>query len=223
VEIAEAYGDLGPGTMAAMSIIAAIRYRDKTGTGQMIDVSQLDCMVAFNPSITGYNLSGMKPLELWEKYPLLKVRRIGLLETKDGGWIRLAAFSPRSIDSLRQYYDIEEVTSDFIKKKTVVMTRDEAVDFYIKLGVPCAPVYHVDEVVADPHLVARGMFIEMEHPKAGKVKTPNFPIKFSEAPCLDNTAAPLLGEHSKEIFMEILGYSEEKVMELVKAGITTLL
>jgi CoA:oxalate CoA-transferase len=222
VEIAEAYGDIGPGTMAAMSIITAIRYRDKTGIGQALDVSQLDCMVAFNPSITGYNLSGMKPLELWEKYPALKVRRIGLLETKDGGWIRLAAFGPRSIDSLRQHYSVEEITPDFIKEKTVEMTRDEAVDFFIKLCVPCAPVYHIDEVVADPHLVARGMFMEMEHPKAGKVKTPNFPIKFSEAPYLGNTAAPLLGEHSKEIFMEILGYTEEKVVELVKAGITTL-
>ncbi|GAH07883.1 unnamed protein product, partial [marine sediment metagenome] len=59
IEMAQAYGDLGPALFAAMSIIAAIRHRDKTGIGQMIDVSQLDCMVALNTAITGYNLSGL--------------------------------------------------------------------------------------------------------------------------------------------------------------------
>jgi CoA:oxalate CoA-transferase len=52
-EMAQAYGDLGPGLFAAMSIIAAIRYRDKTGVGQMIGIAQLDCMVALNTAITG--------------------------------------------------------------------------------------------------------------------------------------------------------------------------
>lgn len=66
--MAQAYGDLGPGTMAAMSIIAAIRHRDSTGKGQMIDVAQLDCMVGYNTAITGYLLTGLKPWELREKY-----------------------------------------------------------------------------------------------------------------------------------------------------------
>lgn len=56
IEMAQAYGDLGPGTMAVMSILMALRYRDKTGKGQMIDVAQLDCMVAYNTAITGYML-----------------------------------------------------------------------------------------------------------------------------------------------------------------------
>ena len=222
VEIAEAYGDLGPGTMAAMAIIAAIRYRDKTGIGQMIDIAQLDCMVAYNPSITGYTLSGLKPLELWEKYPMLRARRHGLLKTKDGGWIRLAAFGPRSLDILRGHMNLEEVNEEIIKEKTSQMNRSEAVNFYINLGIPCAPVYHVDEVLADPHLASRNMFVELYHPKAGKVKVPNFPIKFTETSCIIETAAPLLGEHSKEILMKVLGYYEEEVNELIKRGITSI-
>ena len=56
IEMAQAYGDLGPGLFAAMSVVAAIRHRDRTGEGQMIDVAQLDCMAALNTALTGYNL-----------------------------------------------------------------------------------------------------------------------------------------------------------------------
>lgn len=114
----------------------------------------------------------------------------------------------------------DEITKEMIEKKTLEMTRAEAVEFYINMGLACAPVYHVDEAVADPHLAAREMLIEVEHPKAGTVKVPNFPVKLSETPGVIKTAAPLLGQNSKEILIEVLGYSEEKVMELVKAGVT---
>lgn len=222
VEMAQAYGDLGPGTMAAMAIIGAIRYRDKTGVGQMIDVAQFDCMVAYNTAITGYTLSGLLPVELRKKFP--RGRGVGgLLKTKDGGWIRLAAFGPKAMDRIQQYMGVEldDITKEMIEERTMEMARDEAVEFYVKMGLPCAPVYHVDEAVADPHLAARGMFIELEHPKAGTMKVPNFPVKLTETPGVVKTAAPLLGQNSKEILIGILGYSDERVEELRKAGVTS--
>ena len=220
IEMAQAYGDLGPGTMAAMAILGAIRYRDRTGMGQMIDVAQYDCMVAYNTSITGYTLSGLLPLELRKKYPM--GRGVGgLYEAKDGGWIRLAAFGPRFIDRLNRHYGVEMVEKEFIGEKVKGMTRDEAVELYVGLGLPCAPVYHVDETVADPHLAARGMFVEVEHPLAGTVKVPNFPIKFSETPGEIRTAAPVLGAHSRELLVGLLGVSEERFVELVRAGVTS--
>ena len=220
LEMAQAYGDLGPGTMAAMAILGAIRYRDRTGVGQMIDVAQYDCMVAYNTAITGYTLSGLLPLELRKKYPM--GRGVGgLYEAKDGGWIRIAAFGPRFLDRLNQYYGLEMVEKEFIGERVKEMTRDEAVEHFVGLGLPCAPVYHVDETVEDPHLAARGMFVEVEHPLAGTVKVPNFPVKFSETPGVIRSAAPVLGAHSKELLMGILGMSEERFMELVRAGVTS--
>jgi len=220
LEMAQAYGDLGPGTMAAMAILGAIRYRDRTGVGQMIDVAQYDCMVAYNTAITGYTLSGLLPLDLRKKYPM--GRGVGgLYQTKDGGWIRIAAFGPRFLDKLNQFYGLEMVEMEFIEERVKEMDREEAVEHFVGLGLPCAPVLHVDETVADPHLVARGMFVEVEHPLAGTVKVPNFPIKFSETPGEVRSAAPVLGAHSKELLMGVLGMSEERFVELVRAGVTS--
>lgn len=220
VEMAQAYGDLGPGTMAAMSIIAALRYRDKTGIGQMIDVAQLDCMVAYNTAITGYLLSGMKPLELREKYPRGRGAG-GILKTKDDKWIRMTAFGPRALDRIIQNMGVEydQITEEFLKEKTATMTREEAVAYYTDMGLPCAPVYHVDETVADPHVNTRNMFVELEHPKAGKIKLVNFPVKFSDTQPILKTPAPVLGQHNKEVLKELLGFSDEKIEDLVKKGI----
>jgi len=218
IDMAQALGDLGPGTMAAMSIIAAIRYRDKTGVGQMIDVAQFDCMVAYNTAITGYTLSGMKPWEMRKKYPGGHGAG-GLMQTKDGGWIRIAAFSPRAIDNLRKAIGSDEVNREMVEKMMAEMTRDEAVDFLVKAKVPVGPVYHVNEVVEDPQLKARGMFVELEHPRAGRIKVPNFPVKLSETPGEVISAAPLLGQDNREILTGILGYTEERIAELERAGI----
>ncbi len=215
IEMAQAYGDLGPALFATMSIIAALLYREKTGVGQMIDVAQLDCMVALNTAVTGFNLSRMKLWELKKKYPMGRGFG-GLMKTKDGGWIRIASFSPKAIDNLKKHLSVEEVEERMLEKMVSKMTRDEAVDFFVEADVPIAPVYQVDEVVKDPQLAARGMFVDLDHPNAGKIKVPNFPVKLTETPGEVVSAAPLLGQHNKEILMEILGYAEEDVEKLEK-------
>jgi CoA:oxalate CoA-transferase len=217
--MAQSYGDLGPGSLAAMSIIAAIRHRDQSGIGQMIDVSQLDCMVALNTAITGYMLFGLKPWQIRQKYPGLGGIR-SLFEVKDG-WIILRVGTPRALDTLRSIFEVDEVTKDIIAKKIKNMTRDEALDLFLSNKIPVGPVYDLDEVIKDPHLKERDMFIELEHPIGGKMNLVNFPIKFSETPGLVKSTAPSLGQHNKEILSSI-GYNEEQLIELYKEGVITL-
>lgn len=218
VTMAQAYGDLGPALFSAMSIIAAIRYRDKTGLGQMIDVAQFDCMVALNTAITGYTLSGMKPWELWKKDAT--VRTWGrILQTKDGGWIFLAPWRAKAIDKFKEVHNVEEITKEIVEEIVGGMTRDEAVNYMLELGFPVGPVYHVDEVIEDPQLAARGMFIGVDHPRAGEITVPNFPVKFSEMPVEIISAAPLLGQNNKEILIKLLGYTEKQIDELEKKGV----
>lgn len=220
IGMAQAYGDLGPGTMAVMSILMALRFKEKTGIGQMIDVAQLDCMIAYNTSITGYLLSGLKPIELREKYPRGRGAG-GILKTKDGEYIMLAAFGPRALDRIVKQLDMEldEITREVMEEKVAEMTRDEAVALFTGAGLPCAPVYHVDEAVEDPHVIARDMFVELDHAKAGKIKLINFPVKFSETPAQLKTPAPLLGEHNKEILTELMGFNDDEIKELMQKGV----
>lgn len=220
-EMAQAYGDLGPAIFAAMSIISAIRHRDKTQQGQMIDVAQLDCMVALNTAITGYNLSGLKLWELKDKFPMGRGFG-GMIKTRDGGWVRYASFSPRIIERLKSHLGVDDIDEEMLAEQMGQKNRDEAVEFFVNAGVPAAPVYDVDEVVRDPHLKFREMFVDVEHPRAGTVKVPNFPVKFSETPGKIVSAAPLLGEHNKEILVKILGLSEEKIAELEKKGVISM-
>ena len=217
VEMAQAVGDLAPGLYAAMSIVAAIRHKDRKGEGQMIDVAQLDCMTSLNMAITGYNLSGMLLHEIKDKYPMGRGFG-GLFKTSDGGYIRLASFSPRLIDDLRAHMGVEEVTEELIKERVSAMTRDDAVAYFVEARVPVAPVYNVDDVVKDQHLIERNMFTTVEHKNAGPVIVVNFPVKFSKTPGMVKTAAPVIGQHNTEILRDILGYDEAQIAALKKAN-----
>jgi crotonobetainyl-CoA:carnitine CoA-transferase CaiB-like acyl-CoA transferase len=73
--------------------------------------------------------------------------------------------------------------------------------------------------VKDPHIKERGMLVTVDHPLAGKVTTANFPIKFSLTPAEIRTAAPLLGQNTKEILSNLLGYTDEQMQELVNKGV----
>lgn len=210
IEMAQAYGDLGHGLYAAMSIVAAIRHRDRTGEGQEIDVAQLDCMVSLVPALTGYNLSGLHLWEINRGYPLARGFG-GLFQSRDGGWVRIASFSPRLIESLKEYLGVEEISLKLLEDKVSSMSRDDAVDFFVEAGVPVAPIYSEPEVVYDPHLKARDMWVTLKHPTAGNVKVPNFSVKFSRTAGQVETAAPLIGEHNGEILSRLLDYSEEDI------------
>jgi len=226
INMAGAWGDVAPGTMAAMSLIAAIRFRDKTGKGQMIDVAQLDCMMAYNyNAITLYLLSGKTEAERRKEEEEL-AKRVGpaamtfggVYKTKDG-WIQLSGIRARGLDALKQKMGVKELDKDALKNFIEGMIRDEAVSYFVEVGLPVAPVLYASDAVKDPQVLARDMLVEVEHPKLGKIKVMNFPVKFSETLGEVRRAAPLLGQHNREILMNYLGYKEEEITQLLKEGV----
>lgn len=226
IAMAGALGDVAPGTMAAMSMIAAIRHRDRTGNGQVIDVAQLDCMVAYNYSnITEYLLSGKNETERRKEREELEKKMGpssqsfgGIMKTKDG-WIHLAGIRAKGLDALRQKMGVKELDNETWRKYLENMTRDEAVNFFVELGLPVAPILYSSEATKDPHVIARDMIKEVQHPKLGKIRVMNFPLKLSENPAEVLSPAPLLGQHNKEILVKYLGYTEDQVTQLLKEGV----
>jgi crotonobetainyl-CoA:carnitine CoA-transferase CaiB-like acyl-CoA transferase len=84
--------------------------------------------------------------------------------------------------------------------------------------MPVAPIYDSHENFADPHLEARGFWVEVDHPAAGKYTVPNFPVKLSETPGEVTMPSPMLGQHTEEVLMMMLGYTPEQVKGLEKEG-----
>ena len=216
LNMAMSYGDLGPGTMAAYCIMGAIRSRDRTGVGQMLDVAQADCMTALNPAITEYSMTHLLPWQIREMYPTTHLS--GIVKAKDG-YVQIAGFRPRALDALREKLGLDTITMDSVRGLVKDMTRDEAVRYFVEIGMPVAPIYQVNECMEDPHLRERGMFLDIEHPKAGRFRSVSFPVKFSETKTVARSAAPLLGQHNREVLEGILGYDRSRVEELEREGV----
>ena len=85
--------------------------------------------------------------------------------------------------------------------------------------IPFAPVNDIDEVVNNVHLNARGFFVELEHPEAGRLKYPGEPQKFSRTPWSLRSAAPTLGQHNEEVFCGRLGVPKQELAMLRAGGV----
>lgn len=215
---AEWHGDLDPAMWAVAAILAALYYRDRTGEGQIVDVSQLDCMIMHTGvPISNYLVSGKLPWEIWKDRPTGGIL-FGNFKASDG-YVYIAAEAAQ-VDRLKEltgrelesHEDLEQWASD--KKVKFIVEK------LIEANIPVAPIYQINDVVEDPQVKARGMIIEMEHPRAGKIRQPNFPVKLSKTPVITEPA-PVLGQHNAEILVNLLGYDEDEVATLRKESIIT--
>jgi crotonobetainyl-CoA:carnitine CoA-transferase CaiB-like acyl-CoA transferase len=217
IEMAMAYGDIGPGTMAAFAVVSALRHRDRTGVGQMLDLAQLDIMTAFNPGITLWQLGQVTPAEMRKQSPGGGIG--GMFKAKDGEYVRIGAYSPKAVDTMKKIFDDEEFNKDKLEKYVQEHDSKEVVDKLVEARLPVAPIYRPKDTCEDPHLAARDMFVDVEHPRAGKYKAINFPFKMSETQPEIKSTAPILGQDNKYVICDILGKTEEYFEGLKKKGV----
>lgn len=217
IEPAEWHGDLDPGLWAVIAILGAIRHRDRTGEGQLIDVSQLDCMIAqTGVSITQYTMSKELPWQSHRKY--IGLSTFGMFKASDG-WVYIAA-EPNMKERLLKGMGVEALeTTDELRSWAASRKVDEIVKVLSENSVPAAPIYQIDRTLEDPHVEARGIIQAVEHPTAGTVRSPRFPVVMSKTPGTLRRPAPQLGQHNDEILTQILGYTEEQVSDLRKEGV----
>jgi crotonobetainyl-CoA:carnitine CoA-transferase CaiB-like acyl-CoA transferase len=222
VDMAGAVGDIGPGTMAAFAIVAAIRHRDKTGKGQMLDVNQVDTMVSFNCCETvAYDLFKESPIKRRQSRPKNPNELWGIIKVKDG-WVQVAGSRPKAIEEMKAKLGVDEITIDLVKQKLSTMTRKEAFAWLVSFDVPSAPIYEAYEGFEDTHLIARKTFVEVPHPLAGKYKIPKFPIEYSETPGELKTGASVLGQYTEEVLKKVLKKTPKQIEELEQNGVVTI-
>ncbi|MEM3085979.1 MAG: CaiB/BaiF CoA-transferase family protein [Halobacteria archaeon] len=222
----------GGGSMAVMSILAALVARQKTGCGQCIDISMADGAASWltlaaaaaiaenrNPTPRERVLSG--------RYPCYRI-----YEAADGKFVTLAALEPHFWENFCKAVNKPEwkgyhmAPDDSLAKANAEVEalfrtkpRDEWVKFLNGQDVPAGPASTIPEMFNDPQMLHRKMVVEMEHPKLGKIKVLGSPLKLSDTPPVFRRAAPGLGEHTEEVLKEWLGLDAGKVAELKKGGV----
>jgi len=225
-------GDITAGLFTVIGILTAIQERSRSGLGQMVDISMLDCQVAIlENAFTRYFTTGDVPKPLGTRHPV--TAPFQAFQTSDG-YITIALADGRKekwpllcsalnlidlIDDPRfddgwvrsQNWDIlEPVLAEAIVKKTTGewLTELEA------LGIPCGPVNTIDQVAQDPQVQHRGMIIDMPHPRLGKVKMVDTPVRLSRTPGGAERPSPDLGEHTAQVLKDMLGLDEKEIAAL---------
>lgn len=226
-------GDLAGGLFAVHGVLAALYQREKTGAGQDIDVSMLDCQIGLlTYRVQYYFLGGEIPVPIGSGHA--SGVPIRAFKTKDGKYLAIDAVverlwlafcdaighpelkeDPKYANRIKRYENRAELYR-LAEKAFLTKTRDDWMKIMVEKGVPAGPVNTLDEAVASPQVLQRNMIVEMDHPACGKLKMTGNPIKMSESKEEVFTPVPALGEHNQEILGKILGYSHEKIGELRK-------
>jgi CoA:oxalate CoA-transferase len=228
-------GDITAGLFTAIGILAALRHRDKTGQGQMVDVSMLDCQVAIlENAIARYLVTGEIPHPTGNRHP--SIAPFEPFDTLDGQ-IMLAVGNDAIWNKLCEVLDLPDLVNHPLYLTNDLRNQNEATlkpvladiingrkttewqEIFDEAGIPNGPINTIDRVVEDPQVQSREMIVEVEHPTAGRMKIPGIPIKLSESPGKVAVCAPCLGEQTNEILAEVLGYSEDKIVSLRSEGI----
>lgn len=223
-------GDITAGLFAAIGVLLALYHRAETGEGQKVDVGMLDCQVAIlENAISRYLVNGSVPKPLGNRHP--SITPFESFTAKDGYvivgagndrlWVKLCNVLERpELISNELFADNGKRTQNQKELKVILdavfknKTINEWLEILDAAGIPCAPINTVDKIVNDPHIKARDMIVELEHPVAGHLKVPGVPIKLSATPGAVETPAPLLGQHTEELLKELLGLSKEQIAEL---------
>jgi crotonobetainyl-CoA:carnitine CoA-transferase CaiB-like acyl-CoA transferase len=229
--------DIMAGMYATVSILAALREREKTGAGRRIDISLLDCQVAwlYNQA-SNYLVGGIEPKRLGNAHPNIVPYEtfatadghINLGIGNDTQFFRLCTALERS--DLRQ--DARFATNTLRLRNRDALVCEVRAAFAQKpsahwleqcriASIPCGPINTIRDVFADPHLLERGIFQDVPHPAAnGKpVRLLKSPIRMSDVDLGIRRAPPMLGEHTGEVLGEDLGYHEMKIAALRDKGV----
>jgi crotonobetainyl-CoA:carnitine CoA-transferase CaiB-like acyl-CoA transferase len=213
--------DLFAGLYGCIGILAALRHRDLTGQGQQIDIGMLDTSVAWlaNQGMN-YLATGENPVRLGNQHPNIVPYQV--FPTADGHMVLSVGNDP-TFKRFCEAFELTHLLEDprfatnaarvgnrqLITDTLTPVMRQHPTSWWIEqleaLKIGCGPINKLADVFADPHVLARGMVLEMAHSSGQPVKVIANPVKLSETPADYRLPPPLLGEHTDVVLADRLG------------------
>lgn len=229
-KVGVAISDITAGLFACNAILAALFEHQRSGSGQRIDISLLDCQVAWLANVgSNYLVSGKIPARYGNAHPNIVPYQtfrasdgyFALAIGNDGQWRQFC----ENVDRLTWAEDDRfktnarrvENRSQLIPLLDALFAQQE-ISHWIALleaiGVPCGAINRVDQVLQDEQVLARDMLIQVDHPVDGHIPMVASPMKIPTAPPVVRLPPPMLGEHTDQILGDLLGYDAQTIQDL---------
>ena len=233
-KVGVAVTDLFTGMYATVAILAALRHRDATGQGQVVDMALLDSQLAMLANLgANYMVTGKAPGRMGNAHANIVPYQV--FETSDGHLIlavgndnqftkfaELAGhpewpLDPRFASNAERVRN-RELLIPLIAEAIKTRSREQWLSALELAKVPCGPINNLEQAFADPQAQARGMTVNVPHPHNDTLKLVASPLKLSATPVQYRHAPPLLGQHTREILQEA-GLPPERIELLYQQSV----
>jgi crotonobetainyl-CoA:carnitine CoA-transferase CaiB-like acyl-CoA transferase len=230
-------GDLSATLYAVIGVLAALRHAERTGEGQMVDVSQQDSVLSLTENaVVSYTVDGKVPGPLGNEHPFVKPYE--LYPCKDG-FVFFGGYTDKfwrlschlfgqpeladdpEIDTMAKRF-VPEVYERRVRPALHRWFEDRTkaeLEEIVGDAVPLSAIKDIGEVVEDPQIAARDMVVDVEYPEFGELRMFGSPIKLGGTPTQPRGLAPKVGEHSATILQALAGLDAERIAELRAKGV----
>jgi crotonobetainyl-CoA:carnitine CoA-transferase CaiB-like acyl-CoA transferase len=225
--------DIGAGMFAAFGILAALMARQQTGRGQLVDTSLLESQLAWHTYLaTAYFATGKVPRRLGSAHPSIapyqaircRDGHVVVAVGNDSLWRKFCGAlglddlgaDPQWATNPQRASRREELIT-LLESRLTNQTMDELVRRCEESGVPAGPIYNLEQVYSDLHVLAREMVVQVEHPVSGPFRMTGIPVKLSDTPGAVRLPPPTLGQHTDEV-LRALGYTAGQIGSLRENG-----
>ncbi len=229
-----AVADVGAGLFAALGILTALYEREHSGRGQWVQSSLLQAGIALlDFQAARYTMKGEVAGQVGNDHPTSMPTSayktadgyINVAASGDGMWTRIGKLFGREDLATDERFRTNELRAKNraalnaeMNKALAARSSAEWIEALNGIGVPCGPIYKMDEVFADAQVKHLGVAAEVSHPRLGRYKILNQAVKLSRTPAALKTATPEIGQHTQEILRE-LEYGDADIARLRAQGV----
>jgi crotonobetainyl-CoA:carnitine CoA-transferase CaiB-like acyl-CoA transferase len=234
IKVGVAIADINAGMFLAYGILAALYHRVRTGEGQIVETSLFETMVAQLTFQAGrFFATGIAPKPEGNRHPLIAPYESFACQD---GHINIAAGNDNLFFKLCSAVGLTECKKDprfqnnglrlqnrealitLIEAKTKTYRVKDLQKILDDAGIPNGPIWSLDQTLTSEQIYALDMIKEVEHLTCGKIQVTGVPVKLSKTPGAVELPPPTLGQHTKEVLTQVLGYSDQEIERLKKVG-----